>query len=118
MDIGEKIITKAGDLFMQYGIKSISMDEVARNLGISKKTLYQHVDNKADLIQKVMMTHITAEKHAMCVIHEAANDAIDEMILSQFPVILGKGIPLFPNGPKETKFKLTKLLSFHNHLTA
>ncbi len=39
-------------------------------------------------------------------------DAIDEMILSQFPVILGKGIPLFPNGPKETKFKLTKTEAF------
>lgn len=85
MDTGEKIITKAGDLFMQYGIKSISMDEVARNLGISKKTLYQHVNNKADLIQKVMLTHITEEKNAMCNIHENAKDAIDEMMqISRF----------------------------------
>ena len=85
MDTGEKIIVKAGELFMQYGIKSISMDEVARNLGISKKTLYQHVDNKADLIQKVMMTHITQEKLAIEAIHKAANDAIDEMMqISRF----------------------------------
>lgn len=80
MNTGEKIITKAGDLFMQYGIKSISMDEVARSLGISKKTLYQHVNNKADLIQKVMIIHITEEKDAMCTIHETAKDAIDEMM--------------------------------------
>lgn len=67
-------------MFMQYGIKSISMDEVARNLGISKKTLYQHVNNKADLIQKVMVTHITEEKEAMIIIHKNAKDAIDEMM--------------------------------------
>lgn len=85
MDTGKKIIEKAGELFMQYGIKSISMDEVARNLGISKKTLYQHVDNKADLIQKVMIDHITEEKNAMCTIHENAKDAIDEMMqISQY----------------------------------
>lgn len=80
MNTGEKIVTKAGDLFMQYGIKSISMDEVARNLGISKKTLYQHVNNKADLIQKVLIVHINEEKNAMCIIHETAKDAIDEMM--------------------------------------
>lgn len=85
MDIGKKIVTKSRELFMQYGIKSISMDEVARNLGISKKTLYQHVNNKADLIQKVMVTHITEEKEAMIIIHKNAKDAIDEMMqISQY----------------------------------
>lgn len=85
MDTGKKIITKASDLFMQYGFKSISMDEVARYLGISKKTLYQHVNNKADLIQKVMIAHISEEKLTMHNIHENAKDAIDEMIqISQY----------------------------------
>lgn len=85
MDTGKKIITKASDLFMQYGFKSISMDEVARHLGISKKTLYQHVSNKADLIQKVLIAHITEEKLAMHNIHDNAKDAIDEMMqISQY----------------------------------
>jgi AcrR family transcriptional regulator len=85
MATGKKIITKASDLFMQYGFKSISMDEVARHLGISKKTLYQHVNNKADLIQKVMITHIAEEKLTMLKIHENAKDAIDEMMqISQY----------------------------------
>lgn len=37
-------------LFKQYGLRSISMDEIARSIGMSKKTLYQFVDNKDDLI--------------------------------------------------------------------
>ncbi len=40
-------------LFRKYGLRSISMDVVASSMGISKKTLYQYVNSKEDLIQKV-----------------------------------------------------------------
>ena len=40
------IIKKARELYYKYGIKSITMDDVAREMGISKKTLYQEVKNK------------------------------------------------------------------------
>jgi dihydrofolate reductase len=39
-------------------------------------------------------------------------DAMDEMVLCMIPIILGKGIPLFPNEPMETKFDLVKAESF------
>lgn len=39
---------------MKYGIKSITMDDVARELGISKKTLYQYITDKTDLVKKVV----------------------------------------------------------------
>lgn len=85
MNTNEKIISKSKELFMQYGLKSISMDEVARTLGISKKTLYQHVNNKADLVEKVMISHIEEEKLAIDCIHKEATNAIDEMIgISRF----------------------------------
>lgn len=85
MNTNEKIINKAKELFMQYGLKSISMDEVAKALGISKKTLYQHVNNKADLVRKVMLSHIEEEKKAMDCIHGNAKNAIDEMVqISRF----------------------------------
>lgn len=48
------ILDKVKDLFMRYGIKSVTMDDVARELGISKKTLYQYVANKEDLVEKVL----------------------------------------------------------------
>ena len=80
METVNKIVEKSMELFMQYGLRSISMDDVARTLGISKKTLYQYVDNKADLIQKGMIKHIEEEKMILTEIHHSAENAIDEMI--------------------------------------
>lgn len=47
------IIESAFKLFSENGIRSISMDDLCRNMGISKKTLYKYVENKADLLQKI-----------------------------------------------------------------
>ncbi len=46
----EKIITKSGELFLNLGFKSVTMDDIARELGISKKTLYKYFSNKAMLV--------------------------------------------------------------------
>ena len=46
----EKIIQKSADLFLSYGFKSVTMDDIANALGISKKTIYQHFDNKTKLV--------------------------------------------------------------------
>ncbi|MEL7020406.1 MAG: TetR/AcrR family transcriptional regulator [Bacteroidota bacterium] len=80
-DTAERIFQKADELFMRYGIRSITMDEIAQRLGISKKTLYQYVENKADLIEKVVQQHLAAECKARQHIQTEAEDAIHEMIL-------------------------------------
>lgn len=48
------IIEGAIKLFKKYGLRSISMDEIALSMGMSKKTLYQYVANKEDLIKKTL----------------------------------------------------------------
>lgn len=50
MDTLTKIKEAAIDLFRQYGFKTITMDDVARKAGISKKTLYQHFANKNEVV--------------------------------------------------------------------
>lgn len=45
-----KILSAAVDLFRQYGFKTITMDDIARRAGISKKTLYQHFANKHEIV--------------------------------------------------------------------
>lgn len=47
----EKIILKSAELFLTLGFKSVTMDEIANALGISKKTIYQHFDNKTKLVE-------------------------------------------------------------------
>lgn len=49
-----KILEAAQRLFIRYGIKSLTMDDLARELGISKKTLYLYCEDKNDLIRQVM----------------------------------------------------------------
>jgi AcrR family transcriptional regulator len=47
----EKILINSADMFLTYGFKSVTMDDIATNLGISKKTIYQHFDNKTKLVE-------------------------------------------------------------------
>ncbi|GAB4161630.1 MAG: TetR/AcrR family transcriptional regulator [Winogradskyella sp.] len=47
----EKIIHKASELFLSLGFKSVTMDDIANELGISKKTIYVHFPNKTKLVE-------------------------------------------------------------------
>lgn len=46
----EKILERATDMFLNYGFKSVTMDDIAHKMGISKKTIYSHFDNKTHLV--------------------------------------------------------------------
>jgi len=48
----EKIMSKASDLFMKLGFKSVTMDDIASEMGISKKTIYKFFNNKEILIEE------------------------------------------------------------------
>ncbi len=76
---GFRIIDEAARIFWTNGIRSVTMDDIARELGISKKTLYLYVKDKNDLVTKVL-------KHTSCRFHdhirsiqEQELNAIDEM---------------------------------------
>ena len=51
----EKILFAASELFLNYGFKSVTMDDIADKLGISKKTIYQHFENKTILVKATTM---------------------------------------------------------------
>ena len=69
------------ELFLRFGIKSVSMDDVAADLGISKKTLYQMVESKDDLVVKVLEHHITREKSQFKELASQAVNALDEILI-------------------------------------
>ncbi len=83
MNVGETELNwleRVEDLFLRFGIKSQTMDDVSRELGISKKTLYQMVTNKDDLVQKVLQHHITREKSNCMVCASNSANAIEEIL--------------------------------------
>lgn len=50
----DTILKKASELFLLYGFKNVTMDEIANDLGISKKTIYVYYENKSDLVEAVV----------------------------------------------------------------
>ena len=50
----EEIVKRALNNFMQYGVKTFTMDDLASKMGISKKTLYEHFPSKNDLVEAVL----------------------------------------------------------------
>ncbi|MCL7754570.1 TetR/AcrR family transcriptional regulator [Polaribacter sp. Z022] len=49
-----KILQKAGDMFLSLGFKSVTMDDIATEMGVSKKTIYKYFSNKVKLVEAVI----------------------------------------------------------------
>lgn len=82
MEPKERILVKAEELFIQFGIRSVSMDDIANNLGMSKKTLYQYFADKDELVEAVVDGHISMMKGECISSREKASNAIHEIFLT------------------------------------
>jgi AcrR family transcriptional regulator len=81
-DTGKRVLLQAHDLFMQYGLKSVSMDDIASKIGISKKTIYLYFEDKEQLVAEVVK-YITQNNQEVCDDDSAsAEDAIHEIFLA------------------------------------
>ena len=98
MDPKERILVKSHELFNRYGIRSVSMDDIAAQLGMSKKTLYQYYTDKDELVNAVFDIVLTTNK-TQCVdctkkgenaIHEVflSFDMVEEMLKAMNPSVL------------------------------
>ena len=67
---------------MQFGIRSVSMDDIANNLGMSKKTLYQYFADKDELVEAVVDSHINEVEGDCMNCRKEAKDAIHEIFLT------------------------------------
>lgn len=82
MSMKERIQQKAEELFRRYGIRSVTMDEIAGQLGISKKTIYQFYTDKDSLVKDIFKT-ITDQNKEKCIRLKAESEnAIHEQFLS------------------------------------
>lgn len=80
MEIKERIQQKADDLFRRYGVKSVTMDEIATQLGTSKKTIYQYFCDKDELVDAVVRTTIAYAQDVCDKNRIECKDAIHELI--------------------------------------
>ena len=98
MEAKDRILQKAHELFYKFGVRSVSMDDIAVPLGMSKKTLYQYYADKEALVGEVFLT-VMEQNRTHCVrdvkvaenaIHEIflAFDRVQEMFATMNPSIL------------------------------
>ena len=78
----ERIRHAAHGLVMQYGIRSISMDDIAATLGMSKKTIYQYYADKDELVEDVVGAIIKYNQSCCESDRQASDNAIHEIFLA------------------------------------
>lgn len=101
------------ELFYEFGIRNLNMDDISRNLKISKKTLYQYAKSKEDLIEKLFYYDDMKWEKRISEIKVEENNAID--ILIQVSIVVSEQIGRFD--PK-LKFEMKKYYEgiFHNFM--
>lgn len=75
----EQIIEKATEMYLTLGFKSVTMDDIANEMGISKKTIYQHFANKNDLVEAVTMEMFETISCGIDQICQPDKNAIEEL---------------------------------------
>lgn len=75
----DKIIAKSADMFLTLGFKSVTMDDIANALGMSKKTIYQHFDNKTKLVESTTMHVFEIISHGIDCICALEKNPIEEL---------------------------------------
>ena len=117
MNTKQKILIQARAMFMRYGMKSITMDDLSRELAVSKKTLYEHVESKADLINKVIEYDFEMTFKELARILSSSKNAMDEMLeLGRFVIKQLRDISpsTWYDLQKYYREGYVKMMEFHN----
>lgn len=118
MDTLTKILSVAVESFRQYGFKTITMDDIARKAGISKKTLYQHFPSKPEVVLAALQWHHEHMDQLLTRVMEDAENAVEAMvrvnaIISQMfrqinPLAMLELERFFPEAHQQFREKLMK----------
>ena len=115
IDNKERIKLQATDLYMKYGIRSVSMDDIANHLGMSKKTIYQYYADKDELVDAVIEQEINHNESCCQLDKDKSENAIHELFLAMDMVL-----EMFRNMNASVLHDMQKyhpraFLKFHKH---
>ena len=78
-ELKEKIIAESTKLFLSYGVKSVTMDDIAKHLSMSKKTIYQFFKDKEEVVLLATQAHFEKEKEEMSAANDGSGNAIEHI---------------------------------------
>ncbi|TND09885.1 MAG: transcriptional regulator [Bacteroidetes bacterium] len=92
MDTKQRIVNAAFELFFRYGIKSVTMDDIAKHLSISKKTIYQFFRDKDEIVHTLMQEKLEEDKREFGTISKNAANVVEEVfnLMKHMSSILGR----------------------------
>lgn len=82
MEAKDYIIKGADELFCQYGFRSVTMDDIAKHLGVSKKTIYQHYKDKNEIINLLIKERMISQNFQMNKRCDESDNAVQEIYYS------------------------------------
>lgn len=80
MEQKERILAHAQKVFTRYGPRSVTLDDIAKELGISKKTIYHYFQNKAHMVYEVALTHLKEEMQLLEDLQNKSQNAVEELV--------------------------------------
>lgn len=98
MDIRDRILENTTKLFMKRGIKALTMDEIATENGVSKRTLYELFEDKSDLIEACILHGNTAHKCKMNELERESENVLEffiKMYEMQSELMISRGMNFF-----------------------
>ena len=79
LELRERILEETILLFKTYGIRSVTMDDIAQQLAISKKTLYRHFKDKKEVVKQAVMSMLAQDQYDMNKIAQTP-DVVEEVV--------------------------------------
>ncbi|UHG91304.1 TetR/AcrR family transcriptional regulator [Spirosoma oryzicola] len=76
----ERIQAEAERLFWKYGVRSVTMEDIAKELGISKKTIYQHFTDKEQILYQVMLDKMVKNQSEMECMAIQTDNPVEEIL--------------------------------------
>lgn len=67
-------------MYLRLGIKAVTMDDLARDLGLSKKTIYQYFKDKDEIVCCIAENHLAAEVSDMKTIKDKSSNPLEELV--------------------------------------
>ncbi len=77
----EQILEKTAEMFERYGVRSVTMDDIANKIAISKKTIYQHFKDKKEIVKESVRFLMEKDFQQMEALQKSAKDEIHELVL-------------------------------------
>lgn len=93
MEVQVRILGAAAKLFMELGVRNISMDDVAKSISISKKTIYKYYQDKDQLVYNTISAHIAEmEKNITQIMTVESNPVLQIAKIADFVLEMNKNV--------------------------